>query len=120
VTVLEDARSPPLCHHHLATIMAATIITPEDLENFKQELLEELRKLVSPPRPAPVQRWLKTHEVRKMLGISQGTLQHLSTSGTLPFTKIGGVILYDYHDIEKMIQDHKNTRDFVFENPKSL
>ncbi|MDZ7650265.1 MAG: hypothetical protein U5K54_25765 [Cytophagales bacterium] len=29
-------------------------------------------------------------------------------NGTLAFTKIGGVILYDYHDIEKMIQDHRN------------
>ena len=100
--------------------MAATIITPEDLQSFKQELLEELRKMLSQPRPAPAQRWLKTHEVRKMLGISQGTLQHLRTSGTLPFTKIGGVILYDYDDIQKMIQDHKRKRDFVSENPKSL
>lgn len=99
--------------------MAATIITMEDLQTFRQELLEDIRKLLSQLKSEPSDRWFKTHEVRKLLGISQGTLQHLRNSGTLPFTKIGGVILYDYHDIEKMIQDHKNTRDFVFENPKS-
>lgn len=100
--------------------MAATIITPEDLQAFKQELLEDIRKLISERKSAPAQRWYKSHEIRKLLGISQGTLQHLRTNGTLPFTKIGGVILYDYHDIEKMVQDHKNIRDFEFENPKSL
>jgi hypothetical protein len=100
--------------------MAATIITPEDLQAFKLELLEDLRKLISERNAVPAQQWYKSHEIRKLLGISQGTLQHLRTTGTLPFTKIGGVILYDYHDIQKMIKDHKRTRDFVFENPKSL
>ncbi|PZR38401.1 MAG: DNA-binding protein [Azospira oryzae] len=100
--------------------MAATIITPEDLQAFKLELLEDLRKLIAERKTAPAQQWYKSHEIRKLLGISQGTLQHLRTTGTLPFTKIGGVILYDYQDIQKMIQDHKHTRDFVFENPKSL
>jgi 3-methyladenine DNA glycosylase Tag len=100
--------------------MAATIITPEDLQAFKLELLEDLRKLISERNTPPAQQWYKSHEIRKLLGISQGTLQHLRTTGTLPFTKIGGVILYDYQDIQKMIQDHKRSRDFVFENPKSL
>lgn len=100
--------------------MATTIITPEDLENFKVELLEEIKKLLLKRQPIPTQRWYKSPEVRKLLGISQGTLQHLRVNGTLAFTKIGGVILYDYHDIEKMIQDHRNVRDFAFENPKSL
>lgn len=100
--------------------MAATIITPEDLQIFRQELLEDYRKILSEQKVAPEQRWYKSHEIRKLLGISQGTLQHLRTTGTLPFTKIGGVILYDYHDIEKMVQDHKSTRDFTFENRKSL
>jgi hypothetical protein len=100
--------------------MAATIITPEDLRAFKLELLEDLRKLISERNTVPAQQWYKSHEIRKLLGISQGTLQHLRTTGILPFTKIGGVILYDYHDIQKMIQDHKRTRDFVFENPKSI
>ncbi|MEX2232663.1 MAG: helix-turn-helix domain-containing protein [Cyclobacteriaceae bacterium] len=90
--------------------MAANIITPEDLQAFKQELLEEIKSLLS-NRPATTRKWLKSHEVRRLLTISPGTLQNLRVNGTLPFTKIGGVIFYDYEDIRKMLQDNKNTSE---------
>jgi hypothetical protein len=89
--------------------MAATIITLEDLQNFKLELLEEIQKLLSQRNPVPVRKWLKSHEVRKLLTISPGTLQNLRINGTLPFTKIGGVIYYDYDDIQKMLEGHKQS-----------
>ena len=87
--------------------MAANIVTLEDLSNFKQELLADIQKLLV-QRPAPnTRRWLKSHEVRRLLMLSPGTLQNLRINGTLPFTKIGGVIFYDYEDIQKMIEDRK-------------
>ncbi|MBX2968255.1 MAG: helix-turn-helix domain-containing protein [Cyclobacteriaceae bacterium] len=92
--------------------MAATIITPEDLQRFKEELLEELRNLLAQRQTTPVRKWLKSHEVRRLLTISPGTLQNLRVTGKLPFTKIGGVIFYDYEDIQTMIQENKNNRDF--------
>lgn len=87
--------------------MAMTIITLEDLQNFKQELLAEIQKLLSQRQATPTHKWLKSHEVRRLLTLSPGTLQNLRVNGTLPFTKIGGVIFYDYDDIQKMIQQHK-------------
>ena len=93
--------------------MAANIITPEDLQSFKKELIEELRNLLSQRHTTPVRKWLKSHEVRRLLTISPGTLQHLRVKGTLPFTKIGGVIYYDYEDIQKMLQEHKNNPHFI-------
>jgi hypothetical protein len=39
----------------------------------------------------PEKKWLKSSEVKKMLGISPGTLQNLRINGMLPFTKIGGL-----------------------------
>lgn len=92
--------------------MATTIITPEDLKNFKLELLEDIQKLLSQRNEVPARKWLKSHEVRRMLTISPGTLQHLRVKGVLPYTKIGGVIYYDYTDIEKMLQENKSNRDF--------
>jgi hypothetical protein len=88
--------------------MAANIITPEDLQSFKKELIEEFKNLLSQRHTTPARKWLKSHEVRRLLTISPGTLQHLRVNGTLPFTKIGGVIYYDYEDIQKMLQEHKN------------
>jgi hypothetical protein len=93
--------------------MAATIITPEDLQNFKQELLTEIQKILSQRQTTPARKWLKSNEVRRLLLLSPGTLQNLRVNGTLPFTKIGGVIFYDYDDIQKMIEEHKRNPHFV-------
>lgn len=93
--------------------MAATIITLEDLQNFKQELLTEIQKLLSQRQTTPARKWLKSNEVRRLLLVSPGTLQNLRVNGTLPFTKIGGVIFYDYDDIQKMIEEHKRNPHLV-------
>jgi len=37
-----------------------------------------------------------------------GTLQNLRVNGTLPFTKIGGVIFYEYEEIKKMLEKHRH------------
>lgn len=88
--------------------MPATIVTPEDLQNLKKELIEEIEKLRAKRASMPIKKWLKSHEVRKMLSISPGTLQNLRINGMLPFTKIGGVIFYEYEDVKKMLEDHKH------------
>jgi hypothetical protein len=90
--------------------MAANIITTEDLQNFKIELLEAIRLILSEQHPAPFKKWLKSHEVRELLTISPGTLQHLRVSGKLPFTKVGGVLYYAYEDIQKMLEDHRQNQ----------
>ena len=89
--------------------MAVNIITPEDLQNFKLELLEEIKKILTQRPITPTRKWLKSHEVRRLLTLSPGTLQNLRINGTLPFTKIGGVIFYDHDDIQKMLEKHKHT-----------
>lgn len=83
--------------------MAINVITTDDLETFRETLLNDFKKLLQEKQGYPAKRWLKSHEVRRMLTISPGTLQNLRINGTLPFTKIGGVIFYDYDDIQKML-----------------
>jgi hypothetical protein len=87
--------------------MATTIITPEDLENFRQRLLEDIQNLPPKKNTASAERWLRSAEVKKLLKISLGTLQHLRSIGALPYTKIGNVIYYDVEDIEKMMLKSK-------------
>lgn len=87
--------------------MPANIVTVEDLQSFKKELLAEIQKLITQRHTTPARKWLKSHEVRRLLLVSPGTLQHLRLNGTLPFTKIGGVIFYDYDDIQKMLESNK-------------
>ncbi|MBV7532867.1 helix-turn-helix domain-containing protein [Chitinophaga sp. sic0106] len=86
--------------------MAAEILTREDLAVFKKELFIELRELINIPTTQP-RKWLKSYEVRDMLGISPGTLQNMRINGTLSFTKIGGLIFYDFNDITKLMEGTK-------------
>ncbi|MFA9391837.1 MAG: helix-turn-helix domain-containing protein [Prolixibacteraceae bacterium] len=87
--------------------MSAQILTTEDLMEFKAEFLDEIKKLFKELAGQPVKKWLKSYEVRKILNISPGTLQNLRLNKTLPFTKIGGVIYYEYADIQKMLESNK-------------
>ncbi len=87
--------------------MAATIITTEDLLEFKIDLLQEIKKIIQSTEPSNIKKWLKSKEVTKLLNISPGTLQNLRINGTLTYTKIGGTIYYDNTDIEKLLNTNK-------------
>jgi hypothetical protein len=82
--------------------MATEILTREDLAVFKAELLTGLRELIT-SHPAQPRKWLKSYEVKELLNISSGTLQNMRINGTLSYTKVGGLIFYDYADIEKLM-----------------
>ena len=87
--------------------MATEILTTDDLREFKVELIEEIKDLINSSTNHEPKKWLKSYEVRELLGISPGTLQNLRVNGTLPFSKIGGVILYDYEDILKVVNQNR-------------
>lgn len=93
--------------------MAVQIITADDLENFKNEIIEELdelKELMTQIKPDSKKEdiiWLKSHNVQRMLGISPGTLQNLRVNGTIPYSKIGGVIFYNKKEILQVIENHK-------------
>lgn len=84
--------------------MAAEIITKEDLEQFGQHLLEEIKKIIL-DKPLQTRQWLKSADVRKLLQISPGTLQNLRINGTLRYSKVGGIIYYSSDDIQKLLID---------------
>lgn len=85
------------------------LITIEDLEVFKADLLNEIKKMLTPGMTQPARKeWLRSSEVRKMLGISPGTLQNLRVSGKLPFTKVGGINFYHHEDILKLLASNSS------------
>lgn len=83
--------------------MALEIITKEDLEIFKIELISEIKNLFH-FKTTQQKLWLRSAEVKTLLRISSGTLQNLRVNGTLRFSKIGGTIYYNYQDIEKLME----------------
>jgi len=87
--------------------MATTIITTEDLYEFKLELLDDIKQLFNKQSGHIIKKWLKSPEVRELLGISPGTLQNLRINGTLPYTKVGGVLYYDYQEIMQVLEKNR-------------
>lgn len=87
--------------------MPTSIITTDDLREFKTELLDDIKKLLSQQASGNSKRYLKSSEVMDLLQISPGTLQNLRINGTLPYTKIGGIIFYDVQDIQKVMEDNR-------------
>ncbi len=92
--------------------MPAQIITIDDLQELKIELLEDFKRLLKEYGGHPTKKWLKSPEVRKLLNISPGTLQNLRINGTLPFTRMGGALYYDYEDIQRILQANKKQNLF--------
>lgn len=87
--------------------MPTSIITTDDLREFKIEILADFKKLLESQTVNKTKKWLKSSEVRELLNISPGTLQNLRINGTLPYSKVGGVIFYDYDEILQVMEDNK-------------
>jgi uncharacterized membrane-anchored protein YjiN (DUF445 family) len=83
--------------------MPTSIITTDDLRDFKIQLLDEIKKILTKQASGTLKKYLKSSEVMEMLQISPGTLQNLRINGTLPFSKMGGIIYYDSEDIQKVM-----------------
>ncbi|MEJ7693491.1 helix-turn-helix domain-containing protein [Daejeonella sp.] len=91
-----DERKPRLFREQLVTV--------EDLIDFREALLNDLRKLIAATSGGVAKKWLKSAEVQEMLRISSGKLQYLRDSGVIPFTKLGGVTYYDSEEIDQLMK----------------
>ena len=92
-------------------IFANQLITVDDLHEFKKQLVDELLVALKSEKGGSAKKWMKSHEVKRLLKISPGTLQTLKSSGIIPYTKIGGVHFYDYDDIQRLLEAGKVNTD---------
>jgi hypothetical protein len=86
--------------------MTVNFTTKEDLVEFRHQLLEDLKELLH-SKPARQKQWLRSKEVRRLLGLSPGTLQTLRVNGTLSFSMMGNIFYYCYDDIEAILETNK-------------
>jgi hypothetical protein len=100
---MEAAKRPASTGHNY--LLRDQLITKEDLLYFKQDLLAELKQFLK-PSAEPQKKWLKSEEVKEILKVSPGTLQTLRINRTLQYTKIGGIIYYDYEHIQKIMAEN--------------
>lgn len=89
-------------------VLKNRLATLEDLEALKGSLLLSIRAIIVQYAVPQQKKWLKSYEVKKLLGISSGTLQTLRSNGTIPFSKIGGTIYYDVDEVNRVLNEKKH------------
>ena len=94
--------------YHNSFPMSSTFITTDDLRDFKLELLDDITNLITGPKAHKIKKYLKSYQVRDMLNISTGTLHNLRVNGTLPYTRVGNILLYDQEDIINILEANKS------------
>jgi hypothetical protein len=85
--------------------MIIDLITKNDLEEMKADILSGITSSLLDGKGE----WIRSADVKAILNISSGTLQHLRDSGTLPFSKIGGTIYYERNEIKKLFEMNKQS-----------
>jgi len=83
--------------------MAIDILTKQDLADFKKELIIEIKDMIA-DNNRQVSRWMKGKEVKRLLQISEGTLQSLRIKNLISFKKVGGNYFYAYDEIIRMME----------------
>ncbi len=84
--------------------MAVEVITKDDLQTFRIQLLNDIKELFSMDRnERKLKPWLRSKEVRNILNISPGTLQKLRVTEKLKSSKIGNLHYYRKEDIDKLL-----------------
>lgn len=89
--------------------MKVEIVTKEDLQEFRMQLLADIKQLLdqNPETAEPVQ-WLRSGETRKILKLSPASLQNLRVQGKLNPVKIGGSWYYNRDEIQALFRKNEN------------
>ena len=86
--------------------MSVEILTKEDLNNFKVELVNLITEIISKGQ-LQKKEILSNEDVKDLLGISIGTLRKYRITGKISYTKIDGILYYKYEDVIKLIESNK-------------
>ena len=98
-------RRPITLNYYLESVRSQILQHYQELQIQKKLITAEvLKNIFLGTSGTHTKKWLKSFEVRKLLNISPNTLTNLRINGTLPYTKIGGVIYYNYDDIQSMLE----------------
>jgi hypothetical protein len=88
--------------------MTVELITQEDLQHFRMQLLNDIKQLIAPKESSSQKKWLKAREVQALFGISSRKLQALRISEKLYTSRIGGVLYYKNEEIQQLLQTEKS------------
>lgn len=87
--------------------MGLEIVTKEDLQVFRLQLLKDIQDIINKAKEPADNRpeGYKTSHVRKILGCSINKLVLLRTSKKIRVKKIGGTLYYNKEDIKRLLEE---------------
>lgn len=85
--------------------MKIAILSETEIEEFRKQLLQDLISLFSREKEDD-NRWIKTAEVKKILGCSINTIHNYKNAGILSYNKIGGTIYYDKERVYELLNNN--------------
>lgn len=86
--------------------MNVEVITKEDLQTFRMQLLEDIKSLLQ-GREKSLENieGYKTANVRKILGCSVNKLVSLRIARKIRTKKIGGTVYYNKEDVKRLVEE---------------
>jgi len=88
--------------------MAVEIVTKEDLQVLRMQLMEDFKAILMSQQKqlvSPDERGYKTKDVRAILGCCVNTLVSLRVARKLRWKKEGGTVYYNREDVRKLRDD---------------
>jgi len=86
------------------------VLTYEDFKEFEARILKEIEEIKKALPSISPKKWLRSSDIKELLGISHGKLQTMRNNKEIPFTVIGGTIFYSLEDVNKMLDAKKLRR----------
>jgi hypothetical protein len=86
----------------------------EGIKTLIEPLYERLQNIESELQKMPKKRQLSKHyrakDLKELFGLSNNTIIKYRDNGTLPFTFLCGVYLYDAKAIDEMLEQNKSNK----------
>jgi hypothetical protein len=86
--------------------MSILVITAEDLERQLQKVVDEVKFAVSNIDSSNV-RWIRSKQVKELLGISDSKLQTIRINRSITYSQIDGTYFYDKESILSLLEQNK-------------
>jgi len=78
--------------------------TVAELYDLEERLYNRILSLLESSKPKT---WVRTPELKKILGVTDSTAQYLRNTGALPCSKIRGTYYYKYDDVMDLLERNK-------------
>ncbi|NBV37861.1 MAG: DNA-binding protein [Bacteroidetes bacterium] len=86
--------------------MSILVITAEDLERQLQKVVDEVKFAVTNNDSSNV-RWIRSKQVKELLGISDSKLQTMRINRSITYSQIDGTYFYDKDSILSLLEQNK-------------